>query len=46
MIECDAMLMNDAEVMFKAGNSLEFLPGFEISQGVKFETIIEDCDND
>jgi len=38
-------LVNMSTVEYSAGNSIEFLPGFEVTLGTEFEAYIEGCNN-
>jgi len=45
VISCDAQLTGSAECILKAGESLEFKPGFELEAGTSLTVLIEDCAN-
>ncbi len=44
-ISSDAIIIPGSNCEFKAGQSIEFTAGFEISAGSEFTVTIEDCDN-
>ena len=44
-LDANGVILNGTNPIFKAGESMELLPGFELELGATLEMIIEDCQN-
>lgn len=44
-LDSDGTIMSGYQVVFKAGNELELMPGFESEMGAVLDVMIENCEN-